>query len=240
MCGLPQSRPWENDQSRVTISPTAPARLARSRRCWSMVPAAAPVHLEEGLRVGGDDLLDRLAGERAEAHRRAPGGGGPGDGDLAVGVDGLHAGGRDDAPAATIGWPMTVVAWSRSARLVGDVGREPSSFNAGEVVVEGGALLRAGQQGAVHRRGQPLLGPALGLGDGLEPRVGHQATPHRRRAGSPRRVDRTSWSGPPSPSPAWSGRRSGGGSCRSGRRRRGRPRRGPSRTRGRGRRGAAR
>ncbi len=40
IAGLPQSRPWENDQSRVTISPTAPASLARSIRCliWSRVP----------------------------------------------------------------------------------------------------------------------------------------------------------------------------------------------------------
>ena len=32
MAGLPQSRPWENDQSRVTMSPLAPAFLARSAR----------------------------------------------------------------------------------------------------------------------------------------------------------------------------------------------------------------
>lgn len=31
--GLPQSRPIENDQSRVAISPIAPARWARSMRC---------------------------------------------------------------------------------------------------------------------------------------------------------------------------------------------------------------
>ena len=30
MTGLPQSRPWENDQSKVAISPTAPAARARS------------------------------------------------------------------------------------------------------------------------------------------------------------------------------------------------------------------
>ena len=41
MLGLPQSRPWENDQSEVTISPTAPAARARSARCRisSRVPA---------------------------------------------------------------------------------------------------------------------------------------------------------------------------------------------------------
>src|ERR1700712_5918589 len=34
--GLPQSRPWENDQSRVTIRPFAPARFARSARAASV------------------------------------------------------------------------------------------------------------------------------------------------------------------------------------------------------------
>ena len=40
MTGLPQSRPMENDQSRVAISPTAPAARARSSRCtsWSLLP----------------------------------------------------------------------------------------------------------------------------------------------------------------------------------------------------------
>ena len=34
--GLPQSRPLENDQSRVTMSPFAPAARARSMRCTSV------------------------------------------------------------------------------------------------------------------------------------------------------------------------------------------------------------
>ena len=40
MTGLPQSRPWENDQSRVAMSPTAPAARARSMRAtiWSRLP----------------------------------------------------------------------------------------------------------------------------------------------------------------------------------------------------------
>ena len=40
IAGLPQSRPLENDQSRVTIRPLAPACRARSVRCtiWSLVP----------------------------------------------------------------------------------------------------------------------------------------------------------------------------------------------------------
>ena len=40
MVGLPQSRPCEKDQSRVAMSPTAPAARARSTRAriWSRVP----------------------------------------------------------------------------------------------------------------------------------------------------------------------------------------------------------
>ena len=40
MVGLPQSRPWENDQSKVAIRPTAPAARARSARAriWSREP----------------------------------------------------------------------------------------------------------------------------------------------------------------------------------------------------------
>ena len=40
MVGLPQSRPWEKDQSNVAMRPTAPAARARSTRAaiWSRVP----------------------------------------------------------------------------------------------------------------------------------------------------------------------------------------------------------
>ncbi len=40
MAGLPQSRPWEKDQSRVAMRPTAPAARARSMRAsiWSREP----------------------------------------------------------------------------------------------------------------------------------------------------------------------------------------------------------
>ncbi len=40
MVGLPQSRPWENDQSSVAMRPTAPAARARSTRAmiWSRDP----------------------------------------------------------------------------------------------------------------------------------------------------------------------------------------------------------
>ena len=55
------------------------------------VPRARPIGLEERLRIGGDDLLDGLAAERTERHRRTTGGGGTGDGDLGAGMHGLHA-----------------------------------------------------------------------------------------------------------------------------------------------------
>ena len=58
MDGLPQSRPCENVQSSVRMRPAAPAARARSTRALDRVARAGPVHLEERLRVGGDDLLD--------------------------------------------------------------------------------------------------------------------------------------------------------------------------------------
>ena len=94
--GLPQSRPCENDQSVVTIRPTAPACRARSTRCGDHVAPARPVDLEEQLRVGGDHVLDRLAGERRQSHRRAARRGRAGHGHLAVRIDRLHTGRRDD------------------------------------------------------------------------------------------------------------------------------------------------
>ena len=167
--GLPQSRPWENDQSRVTIRPTAPAALARSMRGRRSRSRARPVDLEERLRVGGDDLLDRLAGERAQAHRRAARRRGAGDRDLAVGVDRLHAGGRDDhrqrdrlphdgasRGRASLGRPATC-------------GAKPSSPNAVDVVLERQPVLGAGAERHVHRLRQPLLRPPLRLGHRLEP-----------------------------------------------------------------------
>ena len=46
--GLPQSRPWRNDQSSVAMIPTAPAARARSMRSGDLVARARPVDLEEG------------------------------------------------------------------------------------------------------------------------------------------------------------------------------------------------
>ena len=94
------------------------------------VASAGPVGLEQRLRVGRDDVLDRLAGERAEPDGDATRRGGAGDGDLTVGVHGLHAGRRDEHRhrerlthhggrhlAASAGWSATT-------------GRKPSSAKA--------------------------------------------------------------------------------------------------------------
>src|ERR1700686_3849769 len=60
MYGLPQSRPWENDQSSVRITPTAPAFFAHSSRSatswrspiqydWNRVHALAATTSSRGL-----------------------------------------------------------------------------------------------------------------------------------------------------------------------------------------------
>ena len=95
MDGLPQSRPYENDQSMVMIRPGRTGGAGALHPLEQHVAAADPVHLEERLRVGRRDLLDRLAGERAQTDRRSPCRRGTGDRDLAVGVHGLHTGRRD-------------------------------------------------------------------------------------------------------------------------------------------------
>jgi len=59
------------------------------------VLVAGPIDLEERLAVRLDDLLDRLAGERAETHRDATSCGSGSNRHLGAGVDGLDAGGRD-------------------------------------------------------------------------------------------------------------------------------------------------
>ena len=86
-----RERPVERDDEPLRTG--APGTVHDRRHALAR---AQPVHLEERLRVGLDDLLDRLAPERAETH------GGPrrrrraGDGDLAARADRLDAGGRDD------------------------------------------------------------------------------------------------------------------------------------------------
>ena len=152
MHGLPQSRPVENDQSRVTISPTAPAagRARPAASIRSRVPD--PVDLEERLRVGGDDLLDRLAARTSDSPMAVPArGGGAGDGDLAVGMDGLHAGRGDEHRQRDRPGPCTVVARSRSAAGRRRAGAKPSSANAAMLSSSVTPALGAGDQRACRR-----------------------------------------------------------------------------------------
>ena len=93
MAGLPQSRPWEKDQSRVAMRPTAPAAHARSMRAsiWSREPIQYTWknvwgHAATTSSIGllAKELRPIAVPRAAAAHR---------DGDLTLGVDGLDAGG---------------------------------------------------------------------------------------------------------------------------------------------------
>ena len=64
--------------------------------CRPVVASADPAGLEKRLQAGRDDLLRRLAGERAQAHRDTAGGGGTGDRHCTVGMHGLDPGRGDD------------------------------------------------------------------------------------------------------------------------------------------------
>ncbi len=166
--GLPQSRPCENDQSRVAIRPTAPADRARSMRAdmssrepiqyiWKNVCGLAATTSSTGLLANDDRPI-------AVPLR----GGGAGDRDLAVGVHGLDAGRRDDHRQRDVlaHHGGGLVALGGGAR---DVRREAELPERHGVVGVRRPGLRPREQGAVDGRGQPLPGPALGLGDGLEP-----------------------------------------------------------------------
>ena len=153
--------------------PDAPA-VARARsapRSSSREPIQ--YDLEERLRVGGDDLLDRLAGEGTQPHHRAARRGGSGDRDLAVRVDGLDAGRRDqhrqrDRLADDRGGQVPL--GGRPATC----GAKPSSPNAATLSSSVAPRSEPAMQRAVHRLGQPLAGPPLRLSDGLEPRRPHR------------------------------------------------------------------
>ena len=127
--GLPQSRPIENDQSRVAIRPTAPALAARSIRCciasrlpvqyiWKNVWPLAAITSSTGLLA---NELSPIAVPRAAAARAtatSP------SGCTAWTPVGLMITGIE------IGWPITSVAWSRSWRMPATWGAKPSSANA--------------------------------------------------------------------------------------------------------------
>ena len=137
-----------------------------------LVPRADPVDLEERLGAGGHHVLDGHAGERAQAHGGAPGRRRPRHGHLALGVHGLDAGRGDedrerDLLAHHLGGQVPAVGQA------GDVGREAELAEGGDVVLHRDPAFRAGDEGAVDRLGQALLGPPLGLGHRLEPLVCH-------------------------------------------------------------------
>ena len=166
--GLPQSRPLENDQSVVMIRPTAPAARARSIRAtslsrppvqyiWKKVCGLAAATSSIGL-LANEDRLDR----------GATGGGGARDGDLTVGVHGLHAGRRDEHGQRNR-LPHHGCRQVPLARQPGDVRGEAQFGERRDVVVDRQAALRARDQRAVDTLGQPLRSAALSLGDGLEP-----------------------------------------------------------------------
>ena len=168
--GLPQSRPCEKLQSVVTIRPDGAGLACALHPRRDRVPAAEPVHLEEELGVGRDDLFDRLAGERRQTHRGAARGGRPRDGDLTVRVHRLHTRRRDHHGQRNI-LPHN---GCRQIALLGradDMRRESELGERVDVVGDGHALLAGAQQRRVHRLGQPLLRPLLGEGDRFEPGI---------------------------------------------------------------------
>ena len=173
MRGLPQSRPFENDQSSVAIRPTAPAARARSIRAsiWSRVPHQYIWKKVCGLAATTSSIgllaneLRPIAVPRAAAARATATS--PSGCTACTPVGEISTG-------SEIGWPITVVARSRCRAQPGDVRREAELAERRDVVLDGQALLRAGDQRAVHRLGQVLARPAVRLGDGLEP-LTHQA-----------------------------------------------------------------
>jgi hypothetical protein len=176
-----------------------------------LVTGAGPVELEEGLRVDGHDLLDRLAAERGQPDRRASRSGRASDRELTVGVHRLHAGGRDHHRK------VQVQAHHRGreialGREVRHVRGEPQLAVGVDVVLEGLSPLGAGDQRHVDRGRQGLLRPPLGLGDGLEPGVPHQAgrpvsdIPVRGSSSQARsglRIEICTGTGPPRTPPRW-------------------------------------
>ena len=108
--GLPQSRPIENDQSRVAIRPLAPAACARSMRwtitsrspvqyIWKKVVASVAVTSSTDLQAKLDRPMTVPRAAAARATATSP-----------SGCTACTPVGRDDAPGSEISWPITVVA----------------------------------------------------------------------------------------------------------------------------------
>ena len=174
--GLPQSRPVSNVQSKVMISPTAPAARARSTRAsisarppiqytWKNVCGLAATTSSTGLLPNelSPTAVPRLAAARATATSPSGCTACTPVGEQSTGID--------------TGWPSTVVARSRLAGSPPTCGVNPSSPNAATLSFERRALLRPGHDRPVHRFRQPLSGAALRHGDRLEPPVAHRDPP---------------------------------------------------------------
>src|SRR5690606_30274162 len=102
-------------------------------------------------------------------------GGGPGYRELAVGVNRLDPGGRDhhrEGEVLTHDRPGQIPL----RRQVDDVRRKSELAERLDVVLQGGARLRARDEGQVDRLRQPLAGAALRLEDRFEPAVSHDSS----------------------------------------------------------------
>ncbi len=127
--GLPQSRPWENDQSSVTIRPFAPARLARSARAASVSRSPTQYIWKNVFSLAAQtSSIERLANDDRpiavprEAAARA----------TATSPSGLTACTPvgEIMTGMEISWPMIVVARERSLGRSATCGANPSSRKA--------------------------------------------------------------------------------------------------------------
>ena len=129
MDGLPQSRPCENDQSRVAIRPTQPADRARSMRAcmssrepiqyiWKNVCGLAATTSSTGLLANEDRPIAVPLAAAARATATSPSGctAWTPVGEMTTGSE--------------MSWPITVVAWSRLAEAPATCGAKPSRLNA--------------------------------------------------------------------------------------------------------------
>jgi hypothetical protein len=130
------------------MSPSAPAALALVDELAHAIPAH-PVDLEEDRRTGLHDVLDRLARKRAQPDDRSRGRRGAGDGELAIWMDRLHAGGRDDHRERDLLAEHGRHEVSRAGnagpgKSRRDAGHKPELSERRHVVLERDAPLRAG------------------------------------------------------------------------------------------------
>jgi hypothetical protein len=134
------------------------------------VAPARPVDLEEQLRVAGDNLFDRLAGERGQSHRRAARRSGPRHGHFTVWVDRLHAGGRDDYRQGNI-LPHNGCRQITLLDRPDHMRRETQLTERLDIVGDGHPFFAGGHQRGIDRFRQSPFRPLLRDGDRLKPDV---------------------------------------------------------------------